>query len=170
MLSQAAITSPVRPAAHRDCKPLPSYCRTMSRYDRVQDPHTMCHACPSPPPFPTPTCSPSSLKQISPLGLLVSHLPWSKHPQVFAFSYTSLDLCHRNKKVNPGFFHQMKCSTKTLVLRTDTGMDEKGCPISNANQTPSHGSLRLLQTLWSQLCQLWSLQTKIQTPRTLKMK
>lgn len=75
----------------------------------------MCPACPSPLPFPTPTCTPPSRRQISSLGLLVSHLPWSKHPQVFSFSYTSLDLRHSNKKVNPCFFHQIKCSTKTLV-------------------------------------------------------
>lgn len=118
----------------------------------------MCHACRSPPPFPTPTCTPLSLRQISPLGQLVSHLPWSKHLQVFAFSYTSLDSQHSNKKVNPGFFHQTKCSTKTLMLSTDTGMEEKGCPISSASLTRSQGSFRLLQTLWSQLCQLWSLQ------------
>lgn len=50
---------------------------------------------------------------------LVSHLPRSKHPQVFAFSYTSLDFCHSNKKVNPGFLHQTRCSTKTPVLGTE---------------------------------------------------
>lgn len=97
-----------------------------------------------------------------------SALIQTSSPQVFAFSYTSLDLHHSNKKVNPGFFHQMKSSTKTLVLGTDTGMEEQGCPIPNASLTLSKGSFRLLQTLWSQLYQLWNLQTKIQTPRTLK--
>lgn len=166
MLSRAAITYS-RPAAYRDCKPLPAHWRTMSRDVTGCKTHIPCvvpvrphHLSSHPLALPhlsdgsvlMPAGFSSSPIQTPPGLCIQLHIPWLLPQQ--QESKPRLPSPDEVLYQNPG--------------AGDRGMEEKGCPFSSAPLTPSHGSFRLLQTLWSQLCQLWSLQTKIQNPRTFK--
>lgn len=116
MLSQAAVTCSGRSSSTRELQTSSFPLKDVQRWERARYPRA--HGMPIPPHhlFPTPTHTPCLSNRSTLWSCWFLIPPDPKCHQIFACNHRLLDLCHSNKKANPGFFTQMRCSTKALVL------------------------------------------------------